>query len=43
MDYKSFNFNSTHDDKSVVNVFDFSGDLNFSIQKIRDKKFISVF
>ena len=38
MDYKSFNFNSTHDDKSVVNVFDFSGDLNFSIQKIREIK-----
>ena len=38
MDYKSFNFNSPDDDKSAVNVFDFSGDLNFSIQKIREIK-----
>ena len=38
MDYKSFNFNSIDNDKNVVNVFDFSGDLNFSIQKIREIK-----
>ncbi|MBF92093.1 MAG: hypothetical protein CMP34_04730 [Rickettsiales bacterium] len=38
MDYKSFNFNSVDDDNTVVNVFDFSGDLNFSIQKIREIK-----
>ncbi len=37
VDYKTFDFGSNiHDDK--INIFDFSGDLNFSIQKIREIK-----
>ena len=36
-DYKFFNFNDSVD-KNTVNIFDFSGDLNFGIQKIREIK-----
>ncbi len=37
-DYKSFNFNDQTPEDSKINVFDFSGDINFSIQKIREIK-----
>ena len=36
--YKSFNFNEVSDTENKVNIFDFSGDLNFSIQKIKEIK-----
>ena len=37
-DYKTFDFNHTEKDneKDVVNIFEFSGDLNFSLQKINE-------
>jgi len=37
-DYKSFNFNSNDSNDTKINVFDFSGDINFSIQKINEIK-----
>jgi len=37
-DYKLFDFNFQENDDSKINVFDFSGDLNFGIQKIREIK-----
>ncbi len=37
-DYKSFNFSQQNPDDPGINVFDFSGDINFSIQKIREIK-----
>ena len=37
-DYKSFNFHQEDNDESRINIFDFSGDLNFSLQKIREIK-----
>ena len=37
-DHKDFNFNTQQPDSERINVFDFSGDLNFSIQKIREIK-----
>jgi len=37
-DYKSFNFNSLDDGNHKINIFDFSGDLGFSLQKIREIK-----
>ena len=38
MDYKNFNFNANHKNNEEINVFDFSGDINFSIQKINEIK-----
>ena len=37
-DHKEFNFNTQQSNSERINVFDFSGDLNFSIQKIREIK-----
>ena len=37
-EYKSFNFLENSQENSDINVFDFSGDINYSIQKIREIK-----
>lgn len=37
-DYKYFNFNENDHHNSKINIFDFSGDLNFSLQKIKEIK-----
>ena len=37
-DYKNFNFNDNHKSNEEINVFDFSGDISFSIQKINEIK-----
>ena len=37
-DHKYFDFNQNSSDKSKINIFDFSGDMNFSLQKIREIK-----
>ena len=37
-DHKYFNFNENQNDSSKINIFDFSGDLNFSLQKIKEIK-----
>ena len=37
-DYKSFNFANPDKENADINVFDFSGDINFSIQKIKEIK-----
>ena len=37
-DYKYFDFNQNQNDRSKINIFDFSGDLNFSLQKINEIK-----
>ena len=42
-DYKTFDFKNYLDNSGWINIFDFSGELNFSIQKIKRLKFISVF
>jgi len=36
--YKNFNFNDLPNNEEKINIFDFSGDLNFSIQKIKEIK-----
>ena len=37
-DYKTFNFSENQKNNDEINVFDFSGDINFSIQKIKEIK-----
>jgi flagellar biosynthesis GTPase FlhF len=37
-DYNYFNFNDSSSADSSINIFDFSGDLNFGVQKIREIK-----
>ena len=37
-DYKSFDFKNYNDDSEWINIFDFSGEINFSVQKIKEIK-----
>ena len=37
-DYKSFDFKNHSSDDDWINIFDFSGELNFSVQKIKEIK-----
>ena len=37
-DYKSFEFKNYNEESDWINIFDFSGDINFSIQKIKEIK-----
>ena len=37
-DYKSFDFKNHDSDDEWINIFDFSGELNFSVQKIKEIK-----
>ena len=37
-DYKSFEFKNYNEENDWINIFDFSGDINFSIQKIKEIK-----
>ena len=37
-DYKSFDFKNYSDNDEWINIFDFSGDINFSVQKMKEIK-----